>query len=215
MGQTPDPWSVNSARCSRHARSGSVFDLSFVAETDSSVTLRVVGEFAWDAFQHDVGGHRWQRVAPNDKKGRVHTSTVTVAVLPEPTAKQLVINPNDLEWVFSRGSGAGGQHRNKTESAVDLTHKPTGVTVHCESDRSQYHNKADALVMLRSRLWEAQREKEHAQRAKERRGQVGTGQRGDKSWTIRVQDEIVTHHGTGQKFRLREYLAGDYTIIGG
>ena len=131
----------------------------------------------------------------------------------EPTAKQLVINPADLVWAFSRGSGAGGQKRNKTESAVDLTHRPTGVVVHCESERSQTQNKANALSMLRSRLWEAQQEADHAKRSKDRRAQVGTGQRGDKSWTIRVQDDTVTHHPSGQKFRLREYLAGNYEIV--
>lgn len=173
------------------------------------MALRVTGEFAWDAFQHDVGGHRWQRVAPNDKRGRVHTSTVTVAVLTEPTATQLTINPGDLEWVFSRGSGAGGQHRNKTESAVDLTHRPTGVVVHCESERSQLQNKAIALTMLRSRLWEAQRERDHAKRAKDRKDQIGTGMRGDKVVTVRFQDGIVTWHILGQKQSLKSYLSGE------
>ena len=204
---------MSSARCSWHARSGSVFDLAIVDAHEGFTALRVTGEFAWDAFRHDVGGHRWQRVAPNDKRGRVHTSTVTVAVLTEPTATQLTINPGDLEWVFSRGSGAGGQHRNKTESAVDLTHRPTGVVVHCESERSQLQNKAIALTMLRSRLWEAQRERDHAKRAKDRKDQIGTGMRGNKSWTIRVQDDQATHHESGQKFRLREYLSGSYEII--
>lgn len=176
------------------------------------MTLRVTGEFAWDAFQHDVGGHRFQRAAPNDKKGRIHTSTITVAVLSEPTPKQLVIHPGDLEWKFSRGSGAGGQNRNKTDSAVDLTHRPTGVVVHCETERSQLQNKANALALLRSRIWEAQRSQELAQRSKERREQVGTGQRGDKNWTVRYQDGIVTYEPTRQKFRLREYLAGSYEI---
>lgn len=209
---TPRIWFACSAGCSRHGRSESVFDATIVDATEGSVTLRVTGEFAWDAFQHDVGGHRFQRVAPNDKKGRVHSSTVTVAIMVEPTATQLTINQGDLEWVFSRGSGAGGQHRNKTESAVDLTHRPTGVVVHCESERSQLQNKANALAMLRSRLWEAQRERDHAKRAKERKGQVGTGERSDKTWTVRMTDEIVTHHPSGQKFRLREYLAGNYEI---
>ena len=126
---------------------------------------------------------------------------------------EVVLNPAEMRVDTYRASGAGGQHVNKTESAVDLTHRPTGVVVHCESDRSQKVNKINALAMLRSRLWDAQREQEHAKRAKDRKDQIGTGQRGDKSWTIRVQDDMATHHASGQKFRLREYLAGNYEII--
>lgn len=209
VARTPSPWFVSSAGCSWLARSESVFDVEVADAHEGFIALRVTGDFAWNAFQHDAGGHRWQRVAPNDKRGRVHTSTVTVAVLMEPTAKELVINPGDLDWAFSRGSGAGGQHRNKTESAVDLTHRPTGVVVHCESDRSQKQNKANALTMLRSRLWEAQREQEHAVRSKDRRGQIGTGMRGDKVVTVRVQDGIVTWHILGQKQPLKSYLSGE------
>lgn len=178
------------------------------------MAFRATGEDAHEVFRHEPGGHRWQRPSPTDKKGRIHTSTVTVAVLPEPTREQLYVNPADLDWVFSRGSGAGGQHRNKTESAVDLTHTPTGVRVHCESERSQNQNKAIALAMLRSRLWAAQQAASSASRDKDRRAQVGTGQRGDKTWTVRVRDDIVTHHDTGQKFHLRDYLDGKYEIYG-
>lgn len=174
----------------------------------------VEGQFAWDAFQHEAGGHRWQRIPPNDKRGRMQTSTVTVAVMEEPPASLLVIRPQDLEWAFSRGSGAGGQHRNKTESAVDLTHRPSGVVVHCESERSQLQNKAIALSMLRARLWEDQQSKARAAQNGARRQQLGSGARGDKSWTVRTQDDTVTYGGTGQKFRLRAYLAGDYEIMG-
>lgn len=203
-----------SAVCSRHGRSGSVFDATIVDATEGSITLRVTGASAAYAFQHDAGGHRYQRIAPNDKKGRVHSSTVTVAIMVEPTPTQLVIHPGDLDWKFTRGSGAGGQNRNVTNSSVDLTHLPTGVVVHCESERSQTQNKANALAMLRSRLWQAQKEREHAQRSKDRKGQVGTGERSDKTWTVRMTDEIVTHHASGQKFTLREYLSGNYEIVG-
>ena len=172
----------------------------------------MTGEWAHDAFQHEAGGHRWQRVPPNDKRGRVHTSTVTVAVLSEPTATQLTIAPGDLQWAFSRGSGAGGQNRNKTDSAVDLTHRPTGVVVHCESERSQQQNKANALAMLRARLWEARVEADHQARSAARREQLGSGERGDKRWTVRTQDDVVTHHASGEKFRLRDYLDGNYEV---
>lgn len=137
---------------------------------------------------------------------------MTVSVLPEPTQTQLVIQPSDLEWAFSRGSGPGGQNRNKTETAVDLTHLPTGVVIHCESERSQSQNKALALGFLRSRLWDAMRAKEHQQRSIDRKSQVGSGERGDKHWTVQVQNDHVTYHPTGQRFRLRDYLKGKYTV---
>jgi peptide chain release factor 1 len=164
------------------------------------------------AFQHEAGGHRWQHTPKHDKRGRVHTSTITCAVLPEPADLDLVIQPSDLEWSFSRGSGPGGQNRNKTETAVDLKHRPSGLVVHAESERSQQDNKRIALATLRARLWQAQQEREQAARDADRRAQCGSGMRGCKTWTIRVQDEIVTYHASGQKFRLRDYLAGDYEI---
>ena len=177
------------------------------------VSFRVTGPRAWDLFKHETGGHRWQRVPPTEKRGRPQTSTVTVACLPEPNETQLVIKPQDLSYVFSRGSGAGGQKRNKTESACDLTHLPTGLVVHCESERSQYQNKASALAVLRSKLWEMQRELENGSRASARKMQLGTGSRGSKTWTASVINDVVTYHPTGQKFRLRDYLAGDYTVM--
>ncbi len=137
---------------------------------------------------------------------------MTVSVLPEPTQTELNIHPNDLEWAFSRGSGPGGQNRNKTESAVDLTHIPTGVVVHCESERSQTKNKALALGLLRSRLWETLRTRDHQQRSKDRKTQVGSGERSDKHWTVQVQNDRVTYHPTGQKFRLKDYLSGKYSV---
>lgn len=140
----------------------------------------------------------------------MQTSTVTCAVLEEPTEVELRINPGDLTWVFSRGSGPGGQNRNKTETAVDLTHGPTGVTVHAESERSQTDNKRVALATLRARLWQAQRDQAQQARDATRRGQVGCGARGDKTWTVRTQDDTVTHHATGRKIRLRDYMAGDW-----
>jgi peptide chain release factor 1 len=203
---------LNSSRCSRSARSAGVFDVEITDGRDGFIAFRVTGEWADDAFRHEGGGHRWQRVPPNDKRGRVHTSTVTVAVLPEPTATQLTIQPGELSWAFSRGSGPGGQNRNKTETAVDLTHLPTGLVVHCESERSQGQNKLNALAMLRARLWSAKVEADHAERGAARKQQLGSGARGDKTWTVRTQDDVVTHHATGQKFRLREYLDGDYDV---
>jgi peptide chain release factor 1 len=120
-------------------------------------------------FAHESGGHRWQRVPPTEKRGRVHTSTVTVVVLEEPTSSELTIDPRDLEEKFTRGSGAGGQHRNKTDSAVQLRHKPTGVAVRAENGRSQAANRETALRLLRARLIVAKQQTDAADRHRERR----------------------------------------------
>src|SRR5262249_35270466 len=139
-----------------------------------------------------------------------HTSTITVAILVEPAEAALFIDPSDLVWRRSRGSGAGGQHRNKTESAVDLTHVPSGTVVHCESERSVHRNAAIALARLRAVLAEASRRRKADTRDAVRRDQVGSGMRGDKRRTIREQDGTVIDHPTGRKWRLREYVRGDF-----
>jgi len=169
-----------------------------------------VGRDADDVFRDEAGGHRWQRIPPNEKRGRVQTSTVTVAVLPEPTETQVRIAPGDLEWATCRGSGAGGQHRNKTESAVQLVHRPTGVMVRCESERSQHQNRATALALLRARLWATEQEKRVGGIAASRKAQVGSGMRGDKRRTIRVQDGVVNDHVTGKRWSFRDYERGDW-----
>lgn len=170
----------------------------------------MTGAGAEKAFADEPGGHRWQRVPPTERHGRVHTSTITVAVLAEPNDRDLVIAECDLDWAYSRGSGAGGQNRHKTESAVDLTHLPTGIVVHCESERSQLQNRAIALVQLRARIFADRRAKEERERAAERRAQVGSGMRGDKRRTIRCQEGTVVDHPTGKTMRLREYLRGEW-----
>lgn len=140
----------------------------------------------------------------------MHTSTVTVAVLSEPTQTQIVLRDEDLEYSTCRGSGAGGQHRNKTESAVQLRHAPSGLTVRCEAERSQMQNKLSALAVLRARLWQAKQTELHVARADERRRQLGSGMRGDKRRTIRVQDGIVNDHVTGKQWQFRAYERGDW-----
>lgn len=145
---------------------------------------------------------------PGEKRGRIHTSTVTVAVLPEAGSADVRLADADLEWTVCRGSGPGGQHRNKTESAVVLVHRPTGVTVRCESERSQHQNRANALSVLRARLWQRERERLTGERGSARRAQVGSGMRGDKRRTIRVQDGAVTDHLTGKRWSYADYERG-------
>jgi peptide chain release factor 1 len=147
-------------------------------------------------------------VPPTEKRGRVHTSTVTVAVLPEPTAAQVVLRDDDLEFSACRGSGAGGQHRNVTASAVQLRHKPSGLMVRCESERSQHQNRDTAMGLLRARLWELEQGRLTGARAEDRKQQVGSGMRGDKRRTIRAQDGQVTDHVTGRTWRYKDYIRG-------
>lgn len=182
-------------------------------ERPGFIVFRASGADAARVFLHEPGGHRWQRIPPTEKRGRVHTSTVTVAVLQEPEDSALVIPPAELEWRTSRGSGPGGQHRNKTESAVVLTHRPSGLTVRCESERSQHRNRDTALRLLRARLLQAREEGAARSLNAARRGQVGSGQRGDKVRTVRCQDGVVTDHRLGRKLSLEAYLRGDWTAL--
>jgi peptide chain release factor 1 len=135
---------------------------------------------------------------------------VTVAVLPEPTEVECPLDARDLEWATCRGSGAGGQHRNVTDSAVIVTHRPSGLSVRCEGERSQHANRRTALALLRSRLWQRAKETNEAARATDRRAQLGSGMRGDKRRTIRCQDEQVHDHVTGKRWRLKDYLRGEW-----
>jgi peptide chain release factor 1 len=192
----------------RGARFTTVFDLEVLETRRGLCVLRVTGARAEALFRDEAGGHRWQRVPPNEKRGRVQTSTITVAVLPEPTAVDVQVAERDLDWSTCYGTGPGGQKRNKTESTVLLTHRPTGLQVRCETSRSQQHNRVAALGLLRARLWAREAARVAEERAAERRGQVGSGMRGDKRRTIRAQDGTVVDHLTGRRRELRGYLRG-------
>lgn len=176
----------------------------------SLLTFRASGRGAAAAFADEPGGHRWQRVPPNEKRGRVHTSTVTVAVLLEPSPGVIQVAAADVQESVARGSGPGGQHRNKTESCVSLRHLPTGITVRCDEGRSQTMNREIAWSTLRARIFAAEEAALRDGRDRERRGQVGSGMRGDKRRTIRCQDGVVTDHVTGRRWPLRSYLRGEW-----
>lgn len=139
----------------------------------------------------------------------MHSSSVTVAVLAVPVENALVIAERDLDWKVCRGSGPGGQGVNTTDSAVQLTHKPSGVTVRCEGERSQQQNKRSALAILRGKLAEAQTVASARERGDLRRSQVGSGERGDKVRTVAFQRGEVTDHRLGTRMRIKEYVAGD------
>ena len=158
------------------------------------IILYVQGKGAYGHLKYESGVHRVQRVPATETQGRVHTSTVTVAVLPEAEEVDVTINPSDLRIDVYRSSGAGGQHVNTTDSAVRVTHIPTGVAVACQEERSQHKNKAKAMKLLQSRLLAAQLEVQEAKMRKERKEQVGTGERAEKVRTYNFPQNRVTDH---------------------
>jgi peptide chain release factor 1 len=158
------------------------------------VVLHIKGHGAYGHFKFESGVHRVQRVPETETQGRVHTSTVTVAVMPEADEVDVTINPSDLRIDVYRSSGAGGQHVNTTDSAVRITHVPTGVAVACQDERSQHKNKAKAMKMLQSRLLAAQVEKQHAEMSKMRKEQVGSGERAEKVRTYNFPQNLITDH---------------------
>ena len=161
------------------------------------VSFMIEGEGAYSRLKVESGVHRVQRVPETESQGRIHTSTVTVAVLPEAEEVDVEINPADLQIDTYRSGGAGGQHVNKTESAIRITHLPTGTVVECQDERSQYKNKDRAMKILRSRILEAEREKQHEAIAGERRAQVGTGDRSERIRTYNFPQGRVSDHRIG------------------
>jgi len=158
------------------------------------VILYIKNKEVYGHLKHESGVHRVQRVPATEGSGRIHTSTATVAVLPEAKEVDVVINPSDLRIDVFRASGAGGQHVNTTDSAVRITHIPTGVVVSCQDERSQHKNKSKALKILQSRILAAQVEKQHIEMSKKRKEQVGTGMRSEKVRTYNYPQNRVTDH---------------------
>jgi len=173
----------------------------------------VKGKGARQAFANEPGGHRFQRIPPNERHGRRHTSTITVAVLGGVKTEPLKVSNSDLEIICCRGSGPGGQNRNKVNSAVQMLHKPSGLMVRCEVERSQHRNRELARSWLEARLADAATNKSASAENTERRKQVGTGQRGDKIRTVRYTDGVVTNNLNGKKTTLAKYLEGDFSQI--
>lgn len=170
------------------------------------ISFSVEGEGAYSRLKYESGVHRVQRVPETESQGRVHTSTVTVAVLVEADEVELEIAPTDLKIDVFRASGAGGQHINKTESAVRITHLPTGVVVECQDERSQHKNKDKAMKILRSRLYEAMLQEQNDKIASERRSQVGTGNRSERIRTYNFPESRLTDHRIGLTIYRLEYI---------
>ena len=174
------------------------------------VIFEVRGRGAFSRLKFESGVHRVQRVPITESSGRIHTSTATVAVLPEADEVEVSIDPNDIEMEVYRSSGPGGQHMQKNATAVRLIHKPTGIVVTCESERSQAQNRARALAVLRARLYEIERQKQETEIAEVRRAQVGTGERSEKIRTYNFPQNRVTDHRIGLTlYRLPDVLDGD------
>lgn len=172
------------------------------------IIFNMTGEDAYKYLKFESGVHRVQRVPATETQGRIHTSTATVAVLPEAKEVDIEINPNDLDISTMRASGAGGQHVNKTDSAVMMVHKPTGVSVYCADERSQLKNRTKALTVLRSRLLQAKVDEENAKYAAERKGQIGTGDRSERIRTYNYPQDRVTDHRVGMSFALSPIVDG-------
>ncbi len=189
-----------------------------VSETElggfKEISFMITGDGAYSRLKYESGVHRVQRVPETETQGRMHTSTATVAVLPEADEVELEINPKDLQIDTYRSSGAGGQHINKTSSAIRITHLPTGTVVECQDERSQYKNKDKAMKVLRSRLYEAKLREHDEKIASERRSQVGTGDRSERIRTYNYPQGRMTDHRIGLTiYRLDDILNGSLDEI--
>lgn len=179
-----------------------------------SIVAEVGGSGVFDALRNESGVHRIQRIPDTEKSGRVHTSTATVAVIPEVEPKELNINPHELEVSFSRAGGPGGQNVNKIESAVRITHKPTGIVVSSRVERAQHANRERAMAILRAKLFELQKTNEAQKLGASRREQIGTGDRSEKIRTYNVPDDRITDHRIGKKWHnIEKILDGDLDPI--
>jgi peptide chain release factor 1 len=177
------------------------------------VVLEIRGKGAYSRLKHEAGPHRVQRVPETESQGRIHTSTATVAVLPEADEVDVEIRPEDIETDVFRSSGPGGQSVNTTDSAVRITHKPTGIVVSVQEERSQLQNKEKALRYLRSRLLKDAQDRQHEEQAATRREQVGTGERAEKIRTYNFPQNRVTDHRVRMDRRLQDVVAGDLDPI--
>ena len=174
------------------------------------ITFMVTGKGVYSRLKFESGVHRVQRVPDTESSGRIHTSTATVAVLPVVEDVEIEINPADIKMEVFRSSGAGGQHINKTSSAVRLIHEPTGIVVECQTERSQFQNRDNAMKMLRTKLYEIEKQKQDSEVANARKSQVGSGDRSEKIRTYNYPQGRITDHRIGMSiYQMENFLNGD------
>jgi peptide chain release factor 1 len=174
------------------------------------ITFMVSGKGVYSRLKFESGVHRVQRVPDTESSGRIHTSTATVAVLPVVEDVEIEINPADIKMEVFRSSGAGGQHINKTSSAVRLIHEPTGIVVECQTERSQFQNRDNAMKMLRTKLYEIEKQKQDSEVANARKSQVGSGDRSEKIRTYNYPQGRITDHRIGMSiYQMENFLNGD------
>lgn len=174
------------------------------------ISFMITGKGAYSRLKYESGVHRVQRVPDTESSGRIHTSTATVAVLPEVEDVEIELNPADIKMEVYRASGAGGQHVNKTSSAVRLIHEPTGTVAECQTERSQLQNREYAMKMLRSKIYEKEREKRDKELAQERKSQVGHGDRSEKIRTYNYPQGRITDHRIGFSiYQMEDFLNGN------
>lgn len=179
-----------------------------------TLVAEVSGEGVYEALKFESGVHRVQRIPATEKAGRVHTSTISVAVLPEVEPTQIQINPSDLEVSFFRSSGPGGQNVNKVETAVRILHKPSGVVVASQVDRSQFANKERAMNVLRAKLFEFKQEEEHKKLGAIRKEQIGSADRSEKIRTYNFPQDRITDHRLGKKWHnIESIMDGNFEPI--
>ena len=173
------------------------------------ITFMITGKGVYSRLKFESGVHRVQRVPDTESSGRIHTSTATVAVLPVVEDVEIEINPADIKMEVFRASGAGGQHVNKTSSAVRLIHEPTGIVAECQTERSQVQNREYAMKLLKTRLYEIEKEKRDSELANERKSQVGTGDRSEKIRTYNYPQGRITDHRIGMSiYQMENFLNG-------
>lgn len=174
------------------------------------IVLKITGKDSYNSLKYESGVHRVQRVPKTESSGRIHTSTATVAVLPEVSARQIIINPGDIEFEAFRSGGAGGQNVNKVSTAVRLKHTPSGITVTCQTERSQLQNRENAMSLLRAKLWEMEQTKTSQSVEGQRSVMVGTGERNEKIRTYNFPQNRITDHRINKSWHnLEQILEGD------